>query len=139
MGEWDRALPFEEHLRIRQVDPDASTPVGAPGRTWTEREERLRWDASARMRVQRQLVDCEILDLAVGGAFVESPLPLTSDELIELELPLPGGAEWVQARVVWTRRGMADPDGLGLALIGVSAELEERICALLDELEAQST
>jgi PilZ domain-containing protein len=76
-------------------------------------------ELAAQIQVGHRVVDCRLINLSMGGAFVVGPalaLPIDSRVMLYVELPMTVGALAAPCSVRWS-----SPDGCGIQFDGLRA------------------
>jgi uncharacterized protein (TIGR02266 family) len=98
-------------------------------------EPRIDYQGIARVAADEEAREARVVNLSVGGAFVEVAAPATPGTEVDLELPLPDGAAPVRARgqVRWTTEPPSPgaPTGVGLRFLHVGPTDLGRIARLV--------
>ena len=113
---------------LRQVTPDDETDRPAPGRgspvsLFHEQRTSIRVAYYLEINLYGQRTFCSgiVTNLCAGGLFVECIDFFEVDEVVKVDLELPGGPFWCDARVAWVRDrvGPGVWPGMGLEFLSL--------------------
>jgi len=74
---------------------------------------------------ERQFTCGLVINLSLGGMFIECYEFLALDEKVKVDLELPGGKLWCEGRIAWFREGLPSGEGSGMGVQFVDLTEEE--------------
>jgi len=112
---------------------------------YTRRDKRVDLDADVSMAFEqtRSLTKEQILNVSVGGMFVETERQETVGSLAQFEIRLEGESQPIEGvgEVVWVRKeieGAGRPAGMGVRFLALDPRSRDRLEALMAQQEAKA-